>query len=104
MFSDQKWIKAVMFRKWAIWMLSPQLNAQADSIDFQILQNIIIQRMAESVDISVNAHRQQPRQEVHQQPSQQPEARRGLAAINLWGSLPSIPQVIISHTSNQKYL
>jgi len=84
-------------------MLSPQLNSQADSIDFQILINIIIQRLAESMDISVKAQ-QPPPQEVHQQPPQQPEASRGLAAINLLGSLPSIPQVIISHTGNQKYL
>jgi len=118
-------------------MLSPQLNAQADSIDFQILQNLIIQRMAEnraySIDFQIlqnlilqrmaergdispinpDANQQQPRQEVqHQprqgevqqrqrQPSQQPQARTGLAAINLWGSLPSIPQVTIHHTGNQ---
>ncbi len=97
MFSDRTWIKAVMFVKSAIRMLSPQLNAQADSIDFQILQNCIIQRMAESLDIS--ALQQQPRQEVHQQPSQQPEARRGLATINVWGD-----RFIIRHTGNQKYL
>lgn len=133
MFSDRKWIKCVMFGKWAIRMLSPQLNAQADSIDFQILQNLIIQRMAEnqaySIDFQIlqnlilqrmaergdispinpDANQQQPqhqprRGEVQQrqrQPSQQPQARTGLAAINLWGSLPSIPQVTIHHTGNQ---
>ena len=81
MFSDRKWIKCVMFGKWAIRMLSPQLNAQADSID------------------NISALQQQPRQEIHQQPSQQPEARRGLATINVWGD-----RFIIRHTGNQKYL
>ena len=54
MFSDRKWIKCVMFGKWAIRMLSPQLNAQAESIDFQILQNLIIQRMAENQAFSID--------------------------------------------------
>jgi hypothetical protein len=81
MFSDRTWIKAVMFGKSAIRMLSPQLNAQADSID------------------NISALQQQPRQEIHQQPSQQPEARRGLATINVWGD-----RFIIRHTGNQKYL
>jgi len=36
---------------------------------------------------------------TYQQPSQQPEARRGLATINVWGD-----RFIIRHTGNQKYL
>lgn len=107
MFLERNWIKAVRFGKSAIRMFSPQLNSKADSIDFEIMNKMIIERLAERMDIfSVNAAQQPPPQEVHQQPPQQPEASRGLAALNLWGSLPSIPRVIISHThtGNQKYL
>jgi hypothetical protein len=116
MFLERNWIKAVRFGKSAIRMFSPQLNSKADSIDFEIMNKIIIERLAERMDIfSVKAaqqpppqevHQQPPPQEAHQQPPQQPEASRGLAALNLWGSLPSIPRVIISHThtGNQKYL
>ena len=39
-----------MFGKSVVRMLSPQLNAQADSIDFQIQQGLIIQKMDEHVE------------------------------------------------------
>jgi|694.fasta_scaffold19468_7 hypothetical protein len=77
-----------MFGKSVIRFLSPQLNAQADCIDFQIMQNCIIEQMADRMDIS--ALQRRPRQEVH------PIRRH--STINVWG-----PRFIIRRTGNQKF-